>query len=115
MSLQRAIIIGGLTIVRYAALAALVVWLGVLTSALGGDVLRHVHVVSAACGAIILFALLAMKFIGPPPRAFAVRTAIVAAMLAAMGYTVFWRAGSRTALAASTALGFALLAWYARE
>ena len=108
-----------MTIVRYAALAALVVWLGVLTTALGPllavDALRHVHVVSAACGAIVLFALVAMKFIGPPPRAFVARAAIVAAMLAAMGYTVFWRAGSTIAIAVTAALGFVLLAWYARE
>ena len=104
-----------MTLVRYAALAALVVWIGVLTAALGGNALRHVHVVSAACGAIVLLALVAMKFIGPPPRAFAARTAIVAAMLAAMGCTIFWRAGSTIAVAFTAALGFVLLAWYARE
>ncbi len=104
-----------MTFVRYVALAALVLWLGVLAGALGGDTLRHVHVVSAVCGAVILIALLAMKFIGPPPRAFVVRTAIVVAMVAMMGYTALWAAASTAMLAATTALGFGLLAWYARE
>ena len=104
-----------MTFVRYVALAALVLWLGVLAATLGGDTLRHVHVVSAVCGALILAALLAMKFIGPPPRAFFARTAIVVAMLAMMGYTALWAAASTAMLAATTVLGFGLLAWYARE
>ncbi len=104
-----------MTFVRYVALAALALWLGVLAGALGGDTLRHIHIVSAVCGAVILIALLAMKFIGPPPRAFFVRAAIVVAMVAMMGYTALWSAASTAMLAATTALGFGLLAWYARE
>jgi len=116
---ERAIIIVRLTFVRYVALAALVVWLGVLANALGPlleiDALRHVHLVSAVCGGVILLALLAMKFIGPPPRAFVPRAAIVVAMLAAMGSTLFWRAGSLAAIGTATVCGFGLLMWYARE
>jgi hypothetical protein len=104
-----------LTFVRYVALASLVLWLGVLADALGGDRLRHVHVASAVCGALILAALLAMKFIGPPPRAFVVRTAMVVAMMAMMGYTALRATASPAMLAATTALGFGLLAWYTRE
>ena len=73
------------------------------------------HLVSAVCGGLILVALLAMKFIGPPPRAFVVRASIVVVMLVIMGYTVLWRTASTVALAAAAALGFALLTWYARE
>jgi len=104
-----------LTLVRYVALAALVVWLGVLASAVGGDVLHHVHIVSAICGGVVLLALLAMKFIGPPPRAFVPRAAIVVVMLAMVGFTVLMAATSRAMLAATTALGFVLLGWYATE
>ena len=101
--------------VRYVALAALVVWLGVLAGALAGDALRHVHLVSAVSGALILAALFAMKFIGPPPRAFVPRVAIVVVMLAMLGSTLFWPAASALVLGATTALGFGLLAWYSRE
>ena len=105
----------GLAIVRFVALAALVVWIAALAAALAGDALRHLHVVSAACGAVLFLALVAMKFIGPPPRAFPARAGIVIVMLGATGYTLFWRAGSTAAIAATAALGFVLLAWYARE
>ena len=39
----------------------------------------------------------------------------VVAMVAMMGYTALWAAASTAMLAATTALGFGLLAWYARE
>jgi hypothetical protein len=106
-----------LTAVRYVALAALVVWLAALAGALAGDALRHIHFVSAACGGVIVLSLIAMKFIGPPPRAFLPRIAIVAVMLATMGWTMLGAASTmRTpALAATAALGFVLLAWYATE
>jgi len=99
------------------ALAALVVWLAALAGALAGDALRHIHLVSAACGGVIVLSLVAMKFIGPPPRAFVSRIAIVAVMLAAMGWTMLAAASTmRTAaLAATAALGFILLTWYTRE
>ena len=107
-----------MTAVRYAALAALVVWLAALASALAGGALRHVHLVSAACGGVLVLSLLAMKFIGPPPRAFVPRIAIVVAMLAIMGSTILAGTASTmttAALTATAALGFGLLAWYARE
>ena len=104
-----------MAIVRYAALAALVVWLGVLTNAAARDAFRHVHLVSAICGGVVLLALVAMKFIGPPPRAFFVRTAIVATMIAAIGATIVFPGASEMMIAATAALGFVLLAWYAHE
>jgi uncharacterized membrane protein len=99
--------------VRYAALAALVVWLGgMLVLALVvapstfraleaadplsgrvqaglafGAILRQFHLVSYACGAILLVGLFVMKFIGPPPRAFIPRASIAALMLAMTLYS----------------------------
>jgi hypothetical protein len=98
--------------VRYIALAALVVWLGgmivlglvvapstfrvlqahdaaagrVLAGALFGDILRQFYLVACGCGAIMLLGLFVMKFMGPPPRAFILRAAIVALMLALTAY-----------------------------
>src|SRR5438067_11107574 len=94
--------------VRYAALIALVVWLGgmivlglivapstfrvlqahegaagrVLAGALFGDVLRQFSILAYVCGAVILISLIVLKLLGPPPRAFPLRAAIVALMLA---------------------------------
>jgi hypothetical protein len=94
--------------VRYAALAALVVWLGgmlvlgglvapstfrvlqdhqagagrVLAGALFGDILRQFYIVAYVCGAVILLSLIILKLVGPPPRAFPVRAALVSFMLA---------------------------------
>ncbi len=98
--------------VRYVTLAALVVWLGgmavlgllvapstfrvlqahdpatgrVLAGALFGEILRQFSVLAYACGALVLVGLLIMKFVGPPPRAFPVRAAIVVVMLALAAY-----------------------------
>jgi uncharacterized protein DUF4149 len=98
----------GMVIVRYVALAALVVWLGgmvvlgllvapstfgvlqahdpaagrVLAGALFGEILRRFHLLAYACGGVILIALFVMKFIGPPPYAFPIRAGLVALMLA---------------------------------
>jgi hypothetical protein len=93
--------------IRYVALLALVIWLGgmimlgllvapstfrvlqaadpaagrVLAGTLFGDILRHFHLVAYACGGVILVCLFAIKFLGPPPRAFIARAAIVVVML----------------------------------
>jgi hypothetical protein len=98
--------------IRYVALAALVVWLGgmivlglvvapsvfrvlqahdpsagrVLGGDVFGDILRQFSLLGYGCGAIIILCLFIMKFMGPPPRAFALRTAIVALMLALAVY-----------------------------
>ena len=100
-------------VIRYLALAALVVWLGgmvtlgllvapqtfrvlqasdpvngrMLAGELFGAVLRQFHLVAYACGAILLLCFLAMKLIGPPPHAFVVRAALVAVMLALALYS----------------------------
>ncbi|MCC7418441.1 MAG: hypothetical protein IT176_14990 [Acidobacteria bacterium] len=93
--------------VRYAALLALVVWVGglialglialpstlqalravdpgsgaALASAAAGAVLERFHLVEYACGAIVLVSLFAIKFIGPAPRGFIPRIAIAFVML----------------------------------
>jgi hypothetical protein len=94
-------------LVRQIGLVALAVWLGgmgvlavlvapttffvleaadahtgrVLAGAVLGEVLRRFHLLAYACGGIILLCLLIAKFVGPPPRAFKLRTGIVAVML----------------------------------
>lgn len=99
--------------VRYVALAALVVWLGgmvvlgllvapstfrvlqahdpvagrVLAGALFGTILRQFHLLAYVCGGVILLCLVALKLIGPPPRAFRVRAAIVVVMLVVAVYS----------------------------
>ena len=103
-----------MVVVRYVALAALVIWLGALQTALIGDRSPQVATVEIVCGGAILPALLTMKFLGPPPRAFSVRLTIVVAMLALGAFDRVY--GSwRVTTVTTTALGFGLLFWYARE
>jgi len=100
-------------VVRYVALAALVVWLGGTMAALDVELMRHLAPLSYACGAVTLIGLFVMKFVGPPPRAFVARSALVAVMLA-VTMLAFTRHAPSLLLIALT-LGFILLAWYARE
>jgi uncharacterized membrane protein len=100
-------------VVRYLALTALVVWLGgmialgllvapttfrvleaadpeqgrTLAGAVFGATLRRFHLLAYGCGAVLLVSLFLMKFVGPPPQAFLVRTSIVALMLALTLYS----------------------------
>ena len=108
--------------VRYLALVALVVWVGglavlsalvspatfrvlqaadptggrVLADLVLADILQLFHLVAYVCGAIVFTSLWVMKFVGPPPSWFLVRSAIVAIMLALMLYSGYradeWRA-----------------------
>jgi hypothetical protein len=59
----------------------------VLAGAVFGEVLRRFHLLAYACGGIILLSLLTAKFVGPPPRAFKLRSSIVALMLAIALYS----------------------------
>jgi hypothetical protein len=93
---------------RYAALLALAVWVGGLVAlgvvvapaafdvlgaagsegrlragAVFGEVLRRFHLVAYACGGVLLASLASRAVLGPRPRRFAVRGAIVTLMLAA--------------------------------
>jgi hypothetical protein len=92
---------------RFVYLLALVVWLGgllvlgsvaapvvfavlqslapdqgrVLAGAVFGAALSRFHLVSFACGGVMIVALVAMALLGPRPRPFAPRLAIVVGML----------------------------------
>jgi len=101
-------------VVRYAALAALVVWLAGMLALLAGDALRG-SIVPLACGGVVLISLIVLKFVGPPPRAFFLRAGIVAVMLlitigAAIGHV-------DPTIPVSLTLAFAaiLLSWYVIE
>jgi uncharacterized membrane protein len=102
-----------MVVLRYAYVLALVVWLGgmvvlgavvapsvfqvlqarspeagrILAGAVFGTALDRFHYVAYACGGIILIALIVMAVLGPRPAAFAVRTALVSAMLAVALYS----------------------------
>ena len=82
--------------VRYAALAALVLWIGALLNAR----------TPLIYGGVVLVCLLTMKFVGPPPPAFIARMALTFIMLA-------------TTIVAPPliplALGGVLLYWYIDE
>ena len=100
-------------VVRYVALAALVIWLGATMAAVGVNPARLLAPVSYACGAVMLVGLFIMKFVGPPPRAFVVRSILVAVMLAVTMLTFVRQAPSLFLI--TIVLGFVLLAWYAHE
>ncbi len=104
-------------VVRYSTLVALVLWLGAMMGARLGDLVGRSDLVGCLCGAVILVGLFVMKFIGPPPRAFSLRVAIVVLMLAiavASPLSVFHDV-SMTLSAANIGLGLVLLFWYVRE
>ncbi len=101
-------------VVRFVALAALVVWLGSATHLLAGDWLRSIERVTYLCSAVMLLGLVAMKLVGPPPHAFPIRMGLVALILAV---TLVGHQWGRTiaATTVSAVVGFVLLSWYARE
>jgi hypothetical protein len=96
---------------RYAALLALVVWVGGLVTLGGvaapatfdvlgaagaagrqqagtvfGEIFRRFHLITYGCGAVLLASLLTRAILGPRPRRFAVRVSIVAIMVAASAW-----------------------------
>ena len=105
--------------VRYVALAALVVCLGgsvlMLAGTMVGDLSSRFQLIAAACGAIIFISLFIMKFIGPPPHSFVLRAALAFAMTAMALYVGVLQRGSISVMVFNVALGLALLTWYARE
>jgi hypothetical protein len=98
---------------RYAALLAIVVWVGglfalgaiaapavfdvvatrqlpegrLLGGAIFGEILQRFHYVGYVCGAVIPLSLTARAVLGPRPRRFALRTAVALLMLAAAAYS----------------------------
>ena len=104
-------------VVRYAALAALVVWLGSLTTTelLGGVVPRRFQLVAYLCGATVFICLFVLKFVGPPPPGFVPRAGIVLLMVALQFYTDYLYAASGVPMTITMVLGFVLLFWYVQE
>jgi hypothetical protein len=98
---------------RFAAVLALVVWMGgllalgaiaapaifavvarhdlpggtALAGAIFGEALRQFHLVAYGCGAVILMSLLVRAVFGPRPRRFSIRLAIATLMLGATLYS----------------------------
>src|SRR5262245_8517112 len=97
---------------RFAALFALVVWVGglltlgmvaapavfdvlgatgsdgrTLAGAVFGETLRRFHIIAYACGTVLIGSLIARAILGPRPRPFGVRLAIATIMLAAAAST----------------------------
>lgn len=103
-----------MVVVRYAALAALVVWLAGMLAVQAGDALRG-PVVPLACGAVLLVSLVVLKFVGPPPRAFFLRAGVVAVMLAVALLASVGRVPPTTAVPVNLALAAILLFWYVIE
>jgi hypothetical protein len=104
-------------VVRYATLAALVLWLGAMLAARFGDVLREFPLLGPSCGAVVIVGLFATKFMGPPPRSFAVRVGIVFVMLLIALAPAARLPGAATPAmtVVNIGLAFLLLSWYARE
>lgn len=104
-------------VVRYSTLVALVLWLGAMMGAWFSDLVGRSDRVGYLCGAAIVVGLFVMKFIGPPPRAFSLRVAIVVLMLAtAVASTrLVSHDVSMMLSAANIGLGLVLLFWYVRE
>jgi uncharacterized membrane protein len=98
---------------RYVYVLALVVWLGgmvvlgaivapatfqvlqasapsigrALAGDLFGQILARFHYVAYACGGMMLVSMMAMGLLGPRPRSFAVRLAVIGAMLLVAMYS----------------------------
>jgi hypothetical protein len=101
-------------VVRYVALAALVVWLaGMLPQAIS-DALQSPYL-SLACGAVVLISLVVLKFVGPPPRAFFVRAGVVVAMLTVAGLASTGRLPGTIAAPVNITFAAVLLLWYVYE
>jgi hypothetical protein len=58
-----------------------------LSGAIFGEVLRRFHLVSYACGAVIVVALFVRAVLGPRPRRFSIRLGIAVLMLGATMYS----------------------------
>jgi hypothetical protein len=106
--------------IRYVTLAALVVWLGGLVTlglltAPSSEDLRHFQLIGYVCGAVVFICLIVIKFVGPPPHDFFPRIGLTGAMLVVALSSEVRPQSSKTAMTISTALGFVLLFWYARE
>ncbi|HZR23846.1 MAG TPA: hypothetical protein VFA59_09680 [Vicinamibacterales bacterium] len=91
--------------VRYAALAALVFWIGALLNVVAAGALAKWST-PLVCGGVVLLGLFVMKFVGPPPRAFVPRAALAVLMIVStvIGTPIV-----------TLAVGAVLLFWYVYE
>lgn len=101
-------------VVRYVALAALVVWLGALQGALVGHRTAYFTSIAYLCGGVLIVALVTLKFVGPPPRTVFTRIGLVFLMLL-VTLADRWLLTGMMPTIVNTVIGFTLLAWYARE
>lgn len=93
--LALAVWLGGMIVLGAVVAPALFSTLGALDPVSGrvfagegfGAVLRRFHYVAYASGVVLLVTLSAMALLGPRPRSFAIRTVIVAVMLAVAAYS----------------------------
>jgi hypothetical protein len=107
-------------VVRYVALVALAIWVGGMVVAFWLDAgpARFQPLsrqLAYPCGGAVLVSLFLLKFVGPPPRAFPFRAALVALMLANVTYAHAMSVTSVAPLALNVAVGLILMSWYARE
>ena len=103
-----------MAVVRYVALIALVVWVAGMLPVAIRDALREPYL-SFGSGGLVLVSLVVLKFVGPPPRAFFVRTGLVAAMLAVAALAWLAYVSPAIAVRVNLALGAVLLFWYVHE
>ena len=101
--------------VRYVALTALVFWTGGMAGALFSDLFARPQLLAYACGGIMVVALVVMKFVGPPPRAFFLRTGLTVLMLALALAAAFQPSLAALLLAINFGIALVLLFWYVRE
>ena len=93
--LALAVWLGGMIVLGAVVAPALFSTLGALDPVSGrvlagegfGAILRRFHYVAYAAGGVLFVTLSAMALLGPRPRSFAIRTAIVAVMLAVAAYS----------------------------
>lgn len=78
-------------------------------AAMVGEVLRRFHPLGWAAGATLLVTLIIMKLIGPRPRGFGLRIAIVSGMLAASLISGLWIDGEIAGLRSSIDVPVAML------
>lgn len=104
-------------VVRYATLVALVIWIAAMVADRFPDVLHRTLPMTYACGAATVVGLFMLKFLGPPPLAFVMRTGIAVLMLAIGIASAFIapRDSSNLLMTVNIGLGLVLLIWYVRE
>jgi hypothetical protein len=106
-------------VVRYVALVALAIWVGGMVAPF--CLLRSYDVpplsgpLAYACGGTELVSLFILKFVGPPPRAFPLRAALVVLMLVVTAATHALRITSLVPALLNVAGGLILLSWNAHE